>query len=97
MNDSTSEFLQALLAAPPERKDHALRILRGEVHPESSRPMHGPLLLGMGSAAQLLGVSRATLWRLIRGGKIDKVEVRSGSFRIRRSDIEAFAEKGGAS
>ena len=49
------------------------------------------LLLGMGAAAGFLGVSRTTLWRMIRGGQIAKVEVLPGSFRVRRADLEAIA------
>lgn len=49
------------------------------------------LLMGMGAAAGFLGVSRTTLWRMIRGGQIAKVEVLPGSFRVRRADLEAIA------
>jgi excisionase family DNA binding protein len=45
----------------------------------------------MGAGARLLGVSRATLWRMIRAGRLDKVEVLPGSFRVRRADLEAVA------
>jgi excisionase family DNA binding protein len=54
------------------------------------QPVKGPLLLGMGAAAKYLGVSRATLWRMIQAGKIAKVELFPGSFRVRRADIEAI-------
>jgi len=50
-----------------------------------------PLLLGMTASAKLLGVSRATLWRMIKGGVLQKVEVLPGSFRLRRADLEAIA------
>jgi len=53
-------------------------------------PPKGPLLLGMGAGAKLLGVSRATFWRMIKAGRLTKVEVLPGSFRVRRSDIEAI-------
>jgi predicted site-specific integrase-resolvase len=45
----------------------------------------------MSAGATLLGVSRATLWRMIKVGKVTKVEVLPGSFRVRRADIEAIA------
>ena len=48
--------------------------------------------LGMGEAAKLLGVSRATLWRILQAGTIKKVELFHGSFRIRREDLERLAE-----
>ena len=51
----------------------------------------GPLLMGMSASAKLLGVSRATLWRMIKFGLLNKVEVLPGSFRLRRADLEAIA------
>ena len=51
----------------------------------------GPLLMGMTASAQLLGVNRATLWRMIKGGLLQKIEVLPGSFRLRRADLEAIA------
>ena len=41
----------------------------------------------MGEATQLLNVSRATLWRTIKSGRLQKVELYPGAFRLRRSDI----------
>jgi len=51
----------------------------------------GPLLMGMTASAKLLGVSRATLWRMIKGGLLQKIEVLPGSFRLRRADLESIA------
>ena len=58
---------------------------------QAPAPVTGPLLLGMGTGAKLLGVSRATFWRMIRAGRLTKVEVLPGSFRVRRADVEAIA------
>jgi excisionase family DNA binding protein len=44
----------------------------------------------MGEAAALLHVSRATLWRTIKAGRLPKVELYPGAFRLRRSDILAI-------
>jgi hypothetical protein len=91
--DKTSELLQAVLAASDEKKDHALRVLRGEIPAGSGQKsdVNGPLLLGMGAGAKFLGVSRATLWRVMRAGKIQRVELFAGSYRVRREDLEALA------
>ena len=51
----------------------------------------GPLLMMMGDAAKLLGVSRATVWRLIKAGRLDRVEILPGTFRVRRTDVEGLA------
>ena len=66
------------------------RILAGEL-PTQSKAATGPLLLGMGTAARLLGVSRATLWRMLNAGRLARVEVLPGSFRVRRAEVEAIA------
>jgi len=95
MGDLTSDLLTAVVAATPERKDAALKFLRGEL-PAAARPPTGPLLLGVGAGAKFLGVSRATLWRAVRAGKIQKVELFPGSFRVRREDLEALAAGRGA-
>jgi len=89
---STDERLLKLLQATPEQQAAIDRILEGRLAPEPPAPPTGPLLLGMGAGAKLLGVSRATFWRIINAGKLSKVEVLPGSFRVRRADIELFAE-----
>ncbi len=91
------ELMQASLGAPEERKASALRVLRGEATVgggKASSGSGGPLLLGMGAAAAMLGVSRATLWRLLRDGRLAKVELFPGSYRVRREDLEALAAGG---
>jgi len=87
---NTNERLLKLLQATSEQQAAIDRVLAGELPSATARPV-GPLLLGMSKAAGLLGVSRATLWRMIRAGKLARVEVLAGSFRVRRADIEAIA------
>ena len=82
--------MRALLAADEDRRRALLRVLHGDAVVRSEE--RGPLLLSMGAAAQLLGVSRPTLWRMIQAGRLEKVEVLPGSYRIRKSDLEALAE-----
>ena len=91
--DKTSELLQAVLAANDERKNQALRVLRGDFSDISGQKSEarGPLLLGMSAGAKFLGVSRATLWRAVRAGKLEKVELFPGSMRVRREDLERLA------
>jgi len=92
MSDLTGELLAAVVAATPDRKEAALKALRGDAEPERSTVQgKGPLLMGMSAGAKFLGVSRATLWRVLRAGKIQKVELFPGSFRVRREDLEALA------
>lgn len=88
---SNDQIIQAVFSATDEAKSRALAILEGKEDPSSafSPPSSddGPLLLGMGDSAKLLGVSRATLWRMIRDGRLEKVEIYHNAFRLRRSDI----------
>ena len=87
---NTEERLKRLFAASPEQMGAIDGILEAKVREKATETI-GPLLLGMTASAKLLGVSRATLWRMIKGGLLQKVEVLPGSFRIRRADLEAIA------
>jgi len=87
----TEELMTAALTAPDERKAAALRTLRGEVTEPPEKKSQGSLLLGMGAGAKFLGVSRATLWRILQAGRLEKVELFPGSFRVRRDDLESLA------
>ena len=85
-----NERLLRFLQATPEQQAAIDRIMEGKME-HAPAPVTGPLLLGMGAGAKLLGVSRATFWRIIRAGRLTKVEVLPGSFRVRRADVEALA------
>lgn len=87
-------FLRALLSANDEARREALRVLRGERDFEIKQ-RSGPLLLGMGAAAKYLGVSRATLWRAMQHGTLKKVELFPGSYRVRRDELDRFADEAG--
>jgi excisionase family DNA binding protein len=84
---SNDKIFQAVFTATDEAKERALEILEGR---EVSVENDDPLLLRMGEAAQLLNISRATLWRTIKAGRLEKVELYPGAFRLRRSDILAL-------
>ena len=90
----TEEVMQAALGASDELKAAALKVLRGEASPGgggANGGSQGPMLLGMGASAKLLGVSRSTLWRILQAGRIEKMELLPGSFRMRREDLEKLA------
>ncbi len=91
MNTNPNERLMRFLQATPEQQRAIDRILDGKADAEPE-PRTGPLLLGMGSAAKYLGVSRGTLYRMIQAGKLERVEILPGSSRVRREDIETIVE-----
>ena len=100
MSEKNDQIIQAVFTATAEAKSRALAILQGEEDPAalSSDPRPptseaGPLLMGMGESAKFLGVSRATLWRMIRDGRLTKVEIYHNAFRLRRSDILALVNE----
>jgi excisionase family DNA binding protein len=86
---TSNERLLRFLKATPDQQKLIDKILDGSGTQPPVQPE--PLLLGMGAGAKLLGVSRVTLWRMIKTGKLPKVEVLPGSFRLRRADLEAVA------
>jgi hypothetical protein len=96
----TEEIMQLALSATDDRKRDALKVLKGEVALADSASLRqgsgqaGPLLMGIGAGAKYLGVSRATLWRACVAGRIEKVELYPGSYRVRREDLERLAAGG---
>lgn len=95
MNTVTNdEIIQAVFTATDAAKSRALSILQGE-ESATIESLQEPLLLGMGQAAKLMGLSRATLWRLIKSGRLEKVELYPGSYRVRKSDILTLIAESG--
>jgi predicted DNA-binding transcriptional regulator AlpA len=87
---NSEDRFKRLFATSPEQLEAIDSILEFGIQ---KRPMAstGPLLMGMSASAKLLGVSRATLWRMTKAGLLQKIEVLPGSFRLRREDLEAIA------
>jgi hypothetical protein len=89
MSDLERRLLK-LLTPNPAQLAAIGRVLDGKA--EESRPAPtGPLLMMMGDAAKLMGVSGATLWRVMKVGRLEGVEILPGSTRVRRADVEAIA------
>ena len=88
-SDPNARLLR-ILKATPEQATLIDRVLAGEKPFPHHRSQEGPLLLGIGAAAKYLGVSRPTLWRILRDGRLRKFEVRPNSFRVCRRDLERF-------
>jgi excisionase family DNA binding protein len=84
-----SEFLSAAVMADPRRRKAALRILKGEI-PLSNDPEQ-PLLLKVGPASRLMGVSKPTFYRLVKAGRIRPLNITNKAVFFRRRDIEVLA------
>ena len=86
----TEERLRLLLAAEPEVLAAVDEVLDGR----ALGPGPGPLLLGISEAAEVLGVSRGTFYRLMAAGRIEPVELLPGGRqRVRRIDVERLAAR----
>ena len=85
--NTTDEFLQVLLSAPPERKTAAMRVLRGQA--AAVDPHDGPPepYLSLRETARHLSISACTLWRWrIPGHEF------GGRRRYRLSEVRAYLE-----
>lgn len=90
---NTEERIQSLLDAKPEQLKDIDCILEGRQIPKNSSVDHGPLLITMGKACELLNCSRTTLWRAIQAGSIEKIELFKNSYRLRLDDVLALANR----
>ncbi len=87
---SSEQRLLKLLQASPEQQAAIDRVLEGRLaHEPRPEPPKGPLLMRVKDAAALLGVHRATIWRLVKARRLETVEL-LGSLRVRRADIEGL-------
>ena len=79
-----------LLAASPAELKRVAAVFTGEgaTDPGDRR------LLSIQQAADALGVSRTTVWRLLRDGRLPFIELRPGSRRIPSAAITAFVKGG---
>lgn len=88
--------LLKLLTAPPDQLARIDRILAGETD-TAPPPPTGPLLMSVAQGARLLGVSKATMWRMVQRGRLQRLELLPGSYRVRRTDLERIAAGGAKS
>ena len=84
---SVEERIKALLCATPEQLAGIDAALAGK--PERPTNLR---LLKICQAADVSGLSRFTIWRLLREGALPAVEIRKGSRRIPEAALRAFIE-----
>ena len=90
---TTEKRMTLLLAATPDTLRRVDRILSGEPIEGATAPSDRRLL-SIQQAADALGVSRTTVWRLLRDGQLPCVEIRPGSRRVPSAAVTEFAKKG---
>ena len=89
---TTEQRLSAILAATPDVLKAVDSILAGGI--EGATAPGDRRLLSIAQAADALGVSRTTVWRLLRDGRLPFVELRPGSRRVPSAAITAFVKGG---
>ena len=82
-------LIRKLLAATPAELNRLAAVLAGEAPTDPDRK-----LLSIAQAADALGVSRTTVWRLLRDGLLPFVELRPGRRRIPSAAVTEFARRG---
>lgn len=85
-----SAALQAVATAPPDRYAAILRAASAAGSQRIAEPDR-PLLYSVSQAAARLNISRCSVWRAIRAGRLKKIELYPGFERLRRADVEALA------
>jgi excisionase family DNA binding protein len=88
----SQEFLAALSKATPNRVAAALAVLQGRTPEPIPRDEKGPLLLSGAAAAKRLGVCKNTFWRLLHEGRVRRVEISPGCFRVPRAELDRLAD-----
>lgn len=84
---TTDERIRNLMSATPERLARLDEVLSGNV---PALPLPNLRLFRMGQAAAQTGLSRCTIWRAVKDGRLRAVEIRKGSFRIPEVELIRF-------
>ena len=84
------KLIGKLLAATPAELNRVAAVLAGETPTEPTDRR----LLTVQQAADALGISRTTCWRLLRDGRLPFVELRPGSRRVPSQAVTEFARRG---
>jgi excisionase family DNA binding protein len=84
---NTSERFKLLLDATPKQ----LAAIDAALSGKSDIELPSLRLLRMGEAASETGLSRTTIWRAIRDGRLKVVEIRKNSFRVPEAELRRFA------
>lgn len=95
MKPTTRQLIELALASDNTVAPEAVQVIEDVLAGKDveSGSVDGPLLLTMTAAAKLLGVSRVSLWRLVKQDVVRTVEIMPGVFRVRRADVLELGAK----
>ncbi len=94
MNSTSRAILQTLLADESLNKGERTiiqRLISGELVEAQPPPRTSNQLLTQKNVAELLSVSRSTVWRMRRDGVLEPVEIRPGTWRYRSDQVATLA------
>ena len=95
MKPATQQMIKLALASDETVQADVTRYIEAALAgglPQCDAPAdNGPLLMTMKDAADFLGVSRVTIWRMVKEQTLRPVEIRPGVFRIRRADLHELS------
>ena len=83
--------IHALITADPSTLSQIDRILSGDA--QTGAPVDRKLLT-MTEAAKVLGLSRQTIWRMVKDDRLQVVEVRRGRYRVPSAAITSMLQEG---
>ena len=85
------QLMQAVLTATPAKRRELERVIRGETTTTATDADRKDLrLVTISGAARLLGLGRATLYRLMGTGRLDTVDL-NGVKRVTMKSVKEFA------
>jgi excisionase family DNA binding protein len=87
---SLNEVLPRLATATPEQLEAVSSLLDGKQQDTGTRPQDMRLLT-MAEVCTTLGLSRMSVWRLTRAGKLKTIETIGGGLRVPAWALEQFA------
>ena len=82
-------LLQAVLTATPAKRRELERVLRGETDKGGNGDKNETRLCTISGAARLLDLGRNTVYKLVKTGRLDTVEL-NGCVRITMRSIQEF-------
>ena len=84
-----ARLMVGLMKARPEQKSHIEHYLFNTVPHEL---MEKGSLMKIREVGDVLGVSRQTVWRMVKGKRLRQVEILPGTFRIPKADVLALIQ-----